>query len=55
MNTPRFDQTVARPSGIGPASQRTAFDDVDRMNGRCFVPYVQDPPLGPAGDPSLHR
>ncbi|TPG34171.1 hypothetical protein [Mycolicibacterium hodleri] len=40
------------PSIVGPGSRVTAAmptkaraAGVDRMNDRCFVPYVQDPPI----------
>jgi len=48
MSTPRMDAPIlASGERIGDAWDPfgvSAADGVDRMSGRCFVPYMQDPP-----------
>jgi hypothetical protein len=51
MSTPRMDApTFAIGERLGDAWNPdgvSAAGGVDRTSGRCFVPYVQDPPTAP--------
>ena len=52
MNALHADVSSTGPSSTGPASRVTvampgkaSAADVDRVDDRWFVPYVQDPPI----------